>query len=107
MYLYHLWENEETRHKSLKFKRYCLYQEFPEEPRISLKAIKYFYQKKANLSYKKITVREPHDQKNYVALTGFLEYIKLKLDSNYLLFSLDETSFGRDDMRRYGWAPKG
>ena len=36
-----------------------------------------------------------------------MEYIKLKLDSGYLLFSLDETSFGRDDMRRYGWAIKG
>jgi hypothetical protein len=29
------------------------------------------------------------------------------LDRDHILFSLDETSFGIDDLKRYGWGKKG
>ena len=67
--------------------------EFPDEPKLSIKAIRDFYKKKVRLSYKKITIREPKRSVNYEALTGFLKYISHKLKKDYLLFSIDETSF--------------
>ena len=49
--------------------------EFPDEPKLSIKAIRDFYKKKVRLSYKKITIREPKKSVNYEALTGFLKFI--------------------------------
>jgi hypothetical protein len=103
MFLYFLWENKETRHKSIKEKMYYFKKNFPDISSVSMKPIRDFYRKRARLSYKKITIREPKKKVNYAALTGFLKCIKQKLDKDYLLFSLDETSFGIEDLRRYGW----
>ena len=69
--------------------------------------IRDFYKKRVNLSYKRITNRPSKVKVNYHILTDWLKYIKGKLEKNYLLFSLDETSFGRFDLRRYGWGIKG
>ena len=59
------------------------------------------------MTYKRITIRPPKIKVNYNVLTDWLKYIKKKLDKGYKLFSLDETSFGITDLRRYGWGPKG
>ena len=68
MFLYFLWENQETRNKSLKYKRQLLINQFPELEKISIKPISYFYKNKANLSYKRISVREPKKGVNIKAL---------------------------------------
>ena len=36
-----------------------------------------------------------------------MKYIEEKLDKDYLIFSLDESSFGIVDLKRYGWGIKG
>jgi hypothetical protein len=76
MFLYFLWENKDTRHKSLKEKMYYFKKNFPDLSRISMKPIRAFYKKRALLSYKKITIREPIKKINFTALTGFLKCIK-------------------------------
>ena len=40
---------------------------------------------------------------NVHSLVGLIKYVKKLLDTSHLLFSLDETSFGIDDLKRYGW----
>ena len=75
--------------------------------RIQIKVLTDFYKKKCNLTYKRITIRPPKIPTNYHVLTDWLELIEKKLDKGYLLFSLDETSFGITDLRRYGWGIKG
>ena len=68
--------------------------QFPEQSNFSIKVISDFYKKRVGLSYKRISIRVPTRKYNYQALTGLLKYIKTVLEKNYLLFSIDETSFG-------------
>lgn len=72
-----------------------------------MKPIISFYKTKANLSYKRVLIRERKKLLNVEALNGFLKFIKNKLESGYLIFSLDETSFGINDTRKYGWGKIG
>ena len=44
---------------------------------------------------------------NAHSLVGLIKYVKKLLDTDHLLFSLDETSFGIDDLKRYGWGKIG
>ena len=44
---------------------------------------------------------------NAHSLVGLIKYVKKVLDTDHLLFSLDETSFGIDDLKRYGWGKIG
>ena len=81
--------------------------QFPELEGISIKPISSFYKTKARLSYKRVLIRERKKLISVNALNGFLKFIKQKLDSGYLIFSLDETSFGIDDNRKYGWGKIG
>ena len=107
MFLYFLWENEETKHISLKKKKIYLVKEFPELCEVPIKTLWSFYTKKVGLSYKRIGRRRHKNLWNYGAITEFLVFLKKKLDGNYVVLSLDETSFGINDLRKYGWSEKG
>ena len=74
---------------------------------ISIKSIKHFYKINANLSYKRITIRDFKLKINATSIMKLLLYLKKLLETDHYLFSLDETSFGVDDLKRYGWGKVG